>query len=75
MYAYVVVEFINNSDDISLSDDSEVDIVPHSWVITQTETYWPPFRNVKKAQIQGMTPDPTTWSTHKIKIVCAAGKV
>ena len=73
---YVVVEFIDTTDGVRLtSDDSEVDIVPHTWIVNQTETYWPPFRNVKKAQIQGMTPDPTTWTTHTIKVVCAAGKV
>ena len=32
----MVVEFINTSDSISLTDDSVVDIVPHSWIVTQT---------------------------------------
>ena len=39
---YVVVEFIDTSDGGSLSnDDSEVDIVPHTWIVNQTEAYWP----------------------------------
>ena len=66
---YVVVEFIYTSDGGSLSiDDSAVDIVPHTWIVNQTEAYWPPFRNVKKAQINGMAPDPKTWKTHTIKV-------
>ena len=65
----VVVEFIDTSDGGSLSnDDSEVDIVPHTWIVNQTEAYWPPLRNVKKVQINRMTPDPNTWKTHTITV-------
>ena len=79
MYPYVVVEFLNNDDGAisSTSDEWEADIVPHMWLMRQTQSYWPPFRKneaVVRAQITGATPDPVTWPIYGVKVVCAAGK-
>ena len=78
MYPYVEVEFLTNGGGANNSDECEADIVPHTWMVSQTQSYWPPFQkneSVMKAQINGASPDPATWPTYSIQVVCAAGRV
>ena len=66
--AYVVVIF---------TDTEEVGVVVSTGITGKSKTLWPLFKSsaaLTKAVKETLHPDPTTWTSHNVRVLCACSK-
>ena len=67
--AYIVMIF---------TDTEEVGVVVSTWITGKSHTLWPLFKSsaaLTKAVKERLQPDPTTWTSHNVRVLCACSKV
>ena len=66
--AYVVVIF---------TDTEEVGVVVSTWITGKSKMLWPFFKSpaaLTKAVKERLQPDPNTWTSHNVRVLCACSK-
>ena len=66
--AYIVMIF---------TDTEEVGVVVSTWITGKSKALWPLFKSpaaLTKAVQERLQPDPTTWTSHNVRVLCACSK-
>ena len=62
---YHVVRFVKTD---------EVELVPQVWLAGKEHVFWPDKKNPRKLIETQALPDPMTWASYQVKVLCSGSK-